>query len=335
MILLISHFGWQAGFWLNVPFGLLSLYLMRSFKEETVEPGTIFNILGGILFTLCVAIFTFTLRNISTWGIQSPLTIIMFGLCIGLFVIFLLRENSSTKSFFSFHEFKETPVIFFVFFNIFIGSVSYFYISLSSISGVLRMHNILYGLGISLVPIIIGMSIGNMIAPKILAKTSIGKCLRWSWLGIVCITILITISWNVSPIYIVVFFFCLLGIPMGVFGPAINSYTHALSPKHRQFGSTMLAYFTFKMGGVILLSCMSYVLLHKFTVFLHTNGYHEKVVPEQLLQASSPLHLAGIDAFKWGYGLFSIYLLIITVVFFIISFLKERKNKKEKGNQAQ
>ncbi|MGE7852883.1 MFS transporter [Bacillus paramycoides] len=335
VLLLISHFGWQVGFWLNVPFGLLSFYLMRSFKEETVEPSPIFDIWSGILFTLWVATFIFILRNMSTWEIQSPLTITMCSLCVGLFVIFLLRENNSTKRFFNFHEFKKTPVIFFVLFNFFIGSVSCFYISLSSISGILRTNNILYGFCISLVPIIIGMSIGNMIAPKILAKVSIGKCLKWSWLSIVLATVLITISWSVSPIYIIGFLFVLLGIPVGVFGPTINSYTYALSPEHRKFGSTILAYFTFKMGGVILLSCMSYVLLHGFTTYLHINGYYEKFVPEQLLQASSKPHLAAIEAFRWVYDVFSMYLLIITFIFFTISFLKELKNKKANINQTE
>ncbi|WP_243291001.1 MFS transporter [Bacillus sp. FJAT-47783] len=323
--LLNYYFGWRFGLWLNVPIALLSYWLIHPYdsNEKSSEPQSIFDMTSGIVFTLSIAVFTFWLRNIGYWGLNSLFSYCMLTILVILIISFYLRERKLTNGFLQIKDFEQTPVLFFILFNVFTGSILFYYMTLGSLSGIIRMQDVLSGLGMTMVPLVIGLSFGIVLCPKILARIPLSTFIKIDSVFIVILAIVTSFSWNVLPASIVAILFFLNGLAIGLINPGINSNIYASSPPHRQLGSTTLGYFVFKMGGITLLSCLSYLLHHWLQGYFQRVNYTGSVSFTQMLSKSSVLHSAAMDSLQRGYYFYSIYLLGISFLFVAVLFLRK------------
>jgi EmrB/QacA subfamily drug resistance transporter len=97
--LIVDHFSWRLVFYINIPFGLLSAFLLSiSFKEKIERKklsldyiGT-FTLTGGI-----VALLFALLQGGTSWAWNSPLSIALFALAAGLLVLFLYQERRAPE----------------------------------------------------------------------------------------------------------------------------------------------------------------------------------------------------------------------------------------------
>ncbi|KGX87405.1 MFS transporter [Pontibacillus litoralis] len=310
--LLIYYVGWQAGFLLNIPFALLALFFIQPYVKQ-LKPShkVVFDIPSGILFTFSITCFTYGIRHIQDWGSNSVITYIVTGLFITSLIIFFIRERYFTKRFLSLHEFKKTNVLFLIVFFFFAGSFIYFYITFSALFGIYVTQHPWSGLFISTLPFAIGMTIGNIATPYILRKTKLATFLLVNWLAITILTTINALWWDSFPIFILATLFFLIGISIGTLPPAVNGSIVQLSPNHRKIGAPSLAYFTFKLGGVLLLSLVSYALVFWFTNEIPSlNG----ISLHQLLMPHSAVNLAAYTSLQKLYNSLSLYAIFVTIL---------------------
>lgn len=93
--LLTEHFGWRAVFYINVPVGLLALWLSWRFipKDAPTEEAEKFDRAGATVFMAGLIALLLGLNQGSSWGWSSPAII---GLLIGaaaLLVVFVIIER--------------------------------------------------------------------------------------------------------------------------------------------------------------------------------------------------------------------------------------------------
>jgi EmrB/QacA subfamily drug resistance transporter len=99
--LIVDHFSWRWVFYINIPFGLLSAFLLVVAFQEKVEPrnkklsldyiGTL-TLTGGI-----VALLFALLQGGTNWAWNSLQSISLFALAAVLLVLFLYQENRAPE----------------------------------------------------------------------------------------------------------------------------------------------------------------------------------------------------------------------------------------------
>jgi EmrB/QacA subfamily drug resistance transporter len=92
--LIVDHFSWRWVFYINVPFGLLSAFLLIVFLKENVERRKhSIDYLGSLLLTSSIVALLFALlQGGVTWAWISLPSLGLFTLAIFLLVLFLLQE---------------------------------------------------------------------------------------------------------------------------------------------------------------------------------------------------------------------------------------------------
>ena len=92
---LIDNFGWRSVFLVNLPIGLLGLFMaLRFVHESRSEKKTVyFDWWGAITLGGALSALVLVLDQGSTWGWFSFASVICYGLCLTLFQIFIMIEK--------------------------------------------------------------------------------------------------------------------------------------------------------------------------------------------------------------------------------------------------
>src|SRR5207344_2346911 len=93
--LIVDHFSWRWVFYINIPFGILSAFLLILYFEEKVErKKVVLDYLGTLTLSGGVLALLFALLQGGTsWVWNSPSSIAMFMLAALLLVLFIYQEN--------------------------------------------------------------------------------------------------------------------------------------------------------------------------------------------------------------------------------------------------
>ena len=91
--------GWPWVFWINVPFGLLSIVLGWFVLPVTARqnPGQTFDWRGALLLAPALALAVLALNQVSAWGLTSPALLGSVGAAIVLIFLFV-RQEGRTRS---------------------------------------------------------------------------------------------------------------------------------------------------------------------------------------------------------------------------------------------
>lgn len=91
---LAEEFGWQIVFYLNVPIGLLALWLsLRFIPQETPAEAEPFDWAGGLTFLGGLVALLLVLNQGHAWGWTAPLTLLTFALSVLLLCAFVIIEH--------------------------------------------------------------------------------------------------------------------------------------------------------------------------------------------------------------------------------------------------
>src|SRR5437773_11400125 len=92
--LIVDHFSWRWVFYINIPFGLLSAFLLIvSLKENVERKKHSIDYLGTLTLTVGIVALLFALlQGGVTWAWTSLPSLGLFALAIVLIVLFLLQE---------------------------------------------------------------------------------------------------------------------------------------------------------------------------------------------------------------------------------------------------
>ena len=96
---IVDHFSWRWVFYINIPFGLLSAFLLIIALKENVErKKRSLDYLGTLTLTgSIVALLFAVLQGGTTWAWDSLPSIGLFALSTLLFVLFLLQERRASE----------------------------------------------------------------------------------------------------------------------------------------------------------------------------------------------------------------------------------------------
>jgi EmrB/QacA subfamily drug resistance transporter len=96
---IVDHFSWRWVFYINIPFGLLSAFLLIVFLKEKVERKKhSIDYAGSLLLTLGIVALLFALlQGGVTWAWISLPSLGLFTLAIVLLVLFLLQEARASE----------------------------------------------------------------------------------------------------------------------------------------------------------------------------------------------------------------------------------------------
>lgn len=112
--LLVDYISWRAIFYMNLPFGIVAIYLLSTSLRETLEKKKRHIDYPGII-TFTIAMFSFlyamTLIRDADGGNGGKLTIsVLFGIAVLFFVIFARIEKRSPEPIIPFQLFRN-PII--------------------------------------------------------------------------------------------------------------------------------------------------------------------------------------------------------------------------------
>ncbi|MBV9387251.1 MAG: MFS transporter [Chroococcidiopsidaceae cyanobacterium CP_BM_ER_R8_30] len=90
---LAEDFGWQVVFYINVPVGLLALWLsLRFIPPETPVEAEPFDWAGGLTFLSGLVALLLVLDQGHAWGWTAPITLLTFALSVLLLCVFTIIE---------------------------------------------------------------------------------------------------------------------------------------------------------------------------------------------------------------------------------------------------
>jgi EmrB/QacA subfamily drug resistance transporter len=94
--LLIGTLGWPWVFWVNVPFGLISIVAGWLVLPVTTQgPSQTFDWRGALLLTPALTLAVFALNQVAALGLASPVLLGSVGAAIVLFFLFVRQESKA------------------------------------------------------------------------------------------------------------------------------------------------------------------------------------------------------------------------------------------------
>src|SRR5215831_11407671 len=97
--LIVDHFSWRWVFFINIPFGLFSAFLLIvSLKENVEHKKHSIDYIGTVTLTVGIVALLFALlQGGVTWSWTSLPSLGLFALAIILIVLFLLQEARASE----------------------------------------------------------------------------------------------------------------------------------------------------------------------------------------------------------------------------------------------
>ena len=260
--LIVDHFSWRWVFYINIPFGLLSAFLLIVFLKENVERRKhSIDYLGSLLLTSSIVALMFALlQGGVTWAWISLPSLGLFTLAIFLLVLFLLQEARAPEPILPLTLFKNRII------------------TISSIGGVI-LGVVLYGItsyiplfvqgvkggtatsaGVTLVPLLLAWPIAAAFSGKIIL--SYGYRLT-AVVGSLLVTIgvgMLTLLQVSSTLPYIVVAMLLTGTGLGLMSTSFVISVQNAVPWNLRGVATASTQFFRTMGGTVGVAVMGTIL---------------------------------------------------------------------------
>lgn len=233
--ILLSLMNWQSIFFMRVPIGIIILVMSITFlKNEIKAKGPIhLDLWGALISSMMIFCFVFGISQVYEYGFKSPLFILLIGIGLLLFIIFILVEGRAKDPIIDLTLFKN---------HVFSGaswSLFLYFVSISPLTFILPFYLIQ---GIGIIPAQVGLILSIPAMLSIVSSPISGGLsdrANPAWLttfGAVLITIsfclFLFFDLNTSLITIILIS-AFEGMALGVFGPPNNSIMMGNIPKNR------------------------------------------------------------------------------------------------------
>ncbi len=259
---IVDHFSWRWVFYINIPFGLLSAFLLIvSLKENVERKKHSIDYLGSLLLTSGIVALLFALlQGGVTWAWTSLPSVGLFTLAIVLLVLFLLQEARASE-----------PILPLTLFSNRI-------ITISSIGGVI-LGVVMFGIT-SYVPLFVqgvrggtatsaGVTLGPLLLAWPIAATLSGKIiLRFGYrltavVGALLVTIgvgLVTLLQASSTLPYIVAAMLVIGTGLGLMSTAFVISVQNAVPWNLRGVATASTQFFRTIGGTVGVAMMGTIL---------------------------------------------------------------------------
>ena len=327
---LVTHFGWEAVFFVNLPVGLLAAVL--AFKvlpplqtHRTLEP---IDWPGGILIIACMVPLMLALTKGSDWGWNSPLVYVLAGGGIVLLTAFIVWEKSIQHPIIDLSLFTNRSFT--------AGQLAGMFATISMSSMMFIMPFYWQGLraldaqeaGLLMLPLPLTL----MVVAPIAGRLSDLKGARWiasaGLLTIMAALYLISQITAHMPIWNVIWRFMVLGAGLGSFtAPNNNAIMSLVPPQKRGIASGLLG--TFRFTGQSLGIAISGAVFNSMLVGASGLGSGELPSPEMIARIAQ--NALAMEAFEASFinAMRTVCLVVIPLaaIGLMISFSREDQSK--------
>jgi EmrB/QacA subfamily drug resistance transporter len=279
--LLVSFFGWQSIFIINIPIGIMGTiwaWWVLPQKEGTKQK---FDVIGAITIFTCLMTFLLAMSHGETWGWQSPRILILFIIAFCFFVLFLYTEKRVTYPMIRLGLFKNrlfTAANFAAFLN-YLTQYAVTFLMPFYLQNILLMTARKAGLVMSAFPLVMMLTapVSGILSDRLGSRvlTSLG-------MGINALAIMILTTLNgTDSIPIVISGLALIGLGTGLFLSPNNNAIMGSVPKNQiGVGSGMLATMR-NLGQVMGIAITGAVFSNRLsfhTFHLQSQGIDSKLI---------------------------------------------------------
>lgn len=266
---LTDFFSWRLIFLINIPFGLLAIWMIaRNLNESIIKEKRKIDYGGAISFTIGITALLLALLSLDTEsgiGLSQSTLFILLGLAVLFLVLFLSIQKRHTEPMIPLDLFKIKDVSF---------SVSASFLTSMILIGLsaflpLWIQNVLEmgatSTGIVLIPLSLGWPIGSMLSGRVfIPRLGIKQTALMGAILIFIGTSLLTMITPATPLVLLALFIFIIGLG---FGFATTSYTviiqSTVPPEMRGSGGSLITLFRTlgqAIGVAVLGTSMNFVI---------------------------------------------------------------------------
>ena len=266
---LTDFFSWRLIFLINIPFGLLAIWMIsKNLNESIIKEKRKIDYGGAISFTIGITALLLALLSLDTEsgiGLSQSTLFILLGLAVLFLVLFLSIQKRHTEPMIPLDLFKIKDVSF---------SVSASFLTSMILIGLsaflpLWIQNVLEmgatSTGIVLIPLSLGWPIGSMLSGRVfIPRLGIKQTALMGAILIFIGTSLLTMITPATPLVLLALFIFIIGLG---FGFATTSYTviiqSTVPPEMRGSGGSLITLFRTlgqAIGVAVLGTSMNFVI---------------------------------------------------------------------------
>lgn len=266
---LTDFFTWRLIFLINIPFGLLAIWMIsKNLNESIIKEKRKIDYGGAISFTIGITALLLALLSLDTEsgiGLSQSTLFILLGLAVLFLVLFLSIQKRHTEPMIPLDLFKIKDVSF---------SVSASFLTSMILIGLsaflpLWIQNVLEmgatSTGIVLIPLSLGWPIGSMLSGRVcIPRLGIKQTALMGASLIFIGTSLLTMITPATPLVLLALFIFIIGLG---FGFATTSYTviiqSTVPPEMRGSGGSLITLFRTlgqAIGVAVLGTSMNFVI---------------------------------------------------------------------------
>ncbi|WP_297520796.1 MDR family MFS transporter [uncultured Clostridium sp.] len=319
---ILLKLSWHWIFFVNIPFGLLGIFMISKYFHEEVHAHKIkIDYLGTLFLNIAIVALLFA-------SLESSNEKYLIGcliLSIISFIIFIFVERKVEEPIIPFDIFNKTSIyaniIGFIVAVIIIVIQSYLPLYTQNVLGYSPIIS-----GLFLAPISISWFISSFLLAKSLKKFDAKIAIIISS-ALICIASLMIAFLNIStPIIVLIIAMFIIGFGFGGIMNTTIIISQITVPDARQGVSTSTMNLIRTIGQTLGVSILGSILNRGITMHFNEKGIHN-ITSNTLGSATNPLHFSLFDiqkGFYSGLHLVFISLLVLAIVGLIISVLSPK-----------
>lgn len=264
---MVSAFGWQSVFWLNVPFGLVLLVLSVILLKPGKKTRSTIDIKGAGLFTGSLGALLTGITGFENGGAGPVASAILLAASVGLAIAFVRHVNRSRDPIVHPDTLKKKPFAAANIYNMVFGAGVLGVLSFIPLYAVSVYGMTIFESGLMLTPRSIAMVLGSTFTSLYITRLGYRRPMIVG--GVLVITSLILLALepgaggggfgNLSPVMVVTVIMFISGLGVGIIAPASNNACIELMPDHITSITGMRGMFR-QTGGAISIAITSLLL---------------------------------------------------------------------------
>jgi EmrB/QacA subfamily drug resistance transporter len=193
---LTDHLSWRSIFYLNLPFGLLSAFMIwRWMREEAVRTEHRLDVLGTVSLTAAVSLLLGALlEGPDTWGWTDARTLGLLAASVAVLVLFLWQERRAAEPMLPLDLFRNRLIAVASVGNFLIGALLYSVTAYVPMFGQGVLGGSAVKAGTILAPILLGWPIASTLAGRLLLRIDYRPLTLFGSLTVLAGTVLLALT---------------------------------------------------------------------------------------------------------------------------------------------
>jgi EmrB/QacA subfamily drug resistance transporter len=329
---------WRWIFYLNIPFGLVSAWMLhRWLREETGRTEHRLDILGTVSLTTAVTLLLLALiEGPESWGWNDPRTLgLLAGSALGL-AVFLWQERRAPEPTLPLDLFQNRLIAVSSAGNVLLGAL------LFAITAYVPMfaQGVLGGTAVDagtiLAPILIGWPISSTIAGRLMMRVGYRALSIGGATFIVAGSLLLATAGAATTRLEVMIAMLIIGFGLGFTSMAYLLGVQNAVPRHRRGVATSSVQFFRNIGGAVAVAALGALLNHRLQAIAGRDADANAVLDPALRARLDPGALHQLtSALLHGLQAVFIALAVLAVISFGTALLFPRGSAREQMHQER